>query len=521
MTVEGEHKWNWQNFVITFAISLGQWAFAYPSAIIGSTMGQPSFLRYMEFIEEDGTMTDISVNLQGAMTGVFQAGAFFGILLVSWVMDRYGRKAGMIFCAILSIVGGSITTASNGVAMFIVSRFISGGGSWGFLAVTPVYTSELSPPNLRGLFVGMNGVNIAVGYALASYMGLAFFYVSDPAAQWRCPLGIALVFPVGILLIMAVVPESPRWLLMKGRTEDARKITLKLHKEADTGATEYAEAQFEQMYLQAEVDRTLNPTWREMFLRPSYRKRAIVAIAFAFIGHSTGVTVINNYGPTLYKALGYDSEYQLILQTGWITMAIPANILGVFVTDSWGRKPLILLGVLGCCACLIIEAALVAVYASPVPEAPNLVAIRAAVAILYLFMIFYSLGIDVAGMVFFGELFPNHLRAKGMGLAAVTIALSDFVYLQCGAIAYRDIGWKYYLVFVIVTLIGAIYLMVYVPETRGIPLEEMSALFGDVDEIANFRSSPNRNGDTDGIEPTVTYRKTDEDGDVITTTHVA
>lgn len=79
--------------------------------------------------------------------------------------------------------------------MFIVARLFAGGGSWGYLAVTPFYSAELAPPGLRGLMVGMNGVNIALGYGLASYMGLAFYFVDNPQAQWRGPLGIALIWP--------------------------------------------------------------------------------------------------------------------------------------------------------------------------------------------------------------------------------------------------------------------------------------------------------------------------------------
>lgn len=139
-----------------------------------------------------------------------QAGAIFGILGGSYVMDKYGRKGGVIYLSILSIVGGVIITASQNISMFIVGRFFAGGGSWGFLALTPVYTAELAPAEMRGFFVGMNGVMIALGYSLASYMGLAFYHAKSPPLQWRGPLGLALVFPLMMLVVIAIVPESPR-----------------------------------------------------------------------------------------------------------------------------------------------------------------------------------------------------------------------------------------------------------------------------------------------------------------------
>jgi MFS family permease len=174
----------------------------------------------------------------------------------------------------------------------------------------------------------MNGVMIAVGYALASYMGLAFFYSTNATAQWRGPLGLALIFPILMLVIIMFVPESPRWLLMVHRTEEARAVVMDLHGTKGDVDQAFAREEFYQMQKQTEFDRTLNPTWWEMFRRPSYRKRTLLAIGFAFIGQSTAVLVINNYGPTLYKALGYDTRDQLILQCGWITVAIPGNLAG-------------------------------------------------------------------------------------------------------------------------------------------------------------------------------------------------
>lgn len=166
---------------------------------------------------------------------------------------------------------------SRNIAMFIVARFFAGGGSWGFLSVSkllvfevtvlsltylaPAYSAELAPPDLRGLMVGLNGINIALGYGLASYMGLAFFYSDNAVAQWRSPLGIALIWPFMMLLVCFIAPESPRYLLMKGRVEEAKAITLKLHRIKSDPDDEFALSEFYQMSKQAEIDRTLDPGW--------------------------------------------------------------------------------------------------------------------------------------------------------------------------------------------------------------------------------------------------------------------
>lgn len=112
-----------------------------------------------------------------------------------------------------------------------------------------MYSTELAPPKLRGFFVGLNGVFIATGYALATYMGMFFYYAPYGQAQWRGPFGIGLVFSAMMLVIVFLpfVPESPRFLLMRGRVEEAREVTMKLHTMKGDPDQEFARAEFYQM----------------------------------------------------------------------------------------------------------------------------------------------------------------------------------------------------------------------------------------------------------------------------------
>jgi MFS family permease len=208
-------KWHFSpyNLWVCFLVSLGQIAFGYPASIIGVTLAQPPFLAYMGLIDAKGEYTGNANQLIGATSGVFQAGATINVFIASYVCDKWGRKAGLLWCAALSLLGGALLTGSRNISMFIVGRVFAGMGSWGFLSVTPAYSAELAPPDLRGLMVGLNGINIALGYGLASYMGLAFFYQDNPVSQWRTPLGIALIWPVMMIVVCLLVPESPRLVL--------------------------------------------------------------------------------------------------------------------------------------------------------------------------------------------------------------------------------------------------------------------------------------------------------------------
>ena len=109
--------------------------------------------------------------------------------------------------------------------------------------------------------VGMNGVNISIGYALAAYVGLGFYHVDDPTAQWRAPLGLALVWPLLMIGVCFVVPESPRYLLLRGRVGEAKDIVLRLHSGNGDAGHDFAQREFSQMAEQAEEDRQNQPGW--------------------------------------------------------------------------------------------------------------------------------------------------------------------------------------------------------------------------------------------------------------------
>jgi MFS family permease len=151
--------------------------------------------------------------------------------------------------------------------------------------------------------------------------------------------------------------------------------------------------------------------------------------------------------------MGKYSKQQLELHCGWITVGIVFNAVGAAFMDRVGRKPLMLLGVGGCCACLIVEAAIVARHAD---EATNKTALGAGVAMFYLLLVVYSMGVDVAGVAFYSELFANHIRPKGVCLSMATVALTDLGYLQATTTAFANIGWRFYLVFIIICGIGVV-----------------------------------------------------------------
>lgn len=153
--------------------------------------------------------------------------------------------------------------------------------------------------------------------------------------------------------------------------------------------------------------------------------------------------VINNYGPTFYSALGYGTTEQLLLQAGWVTVAPPMCFVGGVLSDIVGRRPVILVGVAGCCCCLIVEACSVKYFAAD-PSRSGLG--KLGVAAFYCFNGFYNPSMDDVANIYYAEVFSNHIRSKGVALTNLVLALADLVYLQVTPYAFANIGWRYFLV---------------------------------------------------------------------------
>lgn len=223
---------------------------------------------------------------------------------------------------------------------------------------------------------------------------------------------------------------------MQDRNDEARAILNRLHSDPNDPNDDYASSEYYQITKQIAIDRTLDSTWVTMFRKPSYRKRAFLAIGTTFFIQCSGVLVINNYGPTLYRNLGFSEVKQLLYPAAWLTLTLGINAMAIPLVDLFPRNKYISVGILGCMVTLIIEAALVANF---VPS-NNQAALQAAVAMFFLFQIPYGLCLDGkcpdsiptllilcthtrlgTQFAYLGELFPTHLRAKGVSLGVATI----------------------------------------------------------------------------------------------------
>jgi MFS family permease len=280
---------NWYNFSIALFVAVGSLCYGYASSISAALIGQASFYDSMNLIPD----TPYTNSILGAINGVYAAGGAFGCVFNIWSSDYFGRKRSLQGGCVVCLVGASIMTGSVDIAMFIVSRFIMGFGIGVLVTLVPLYQSEVSPPESRGLMVGLHGVLIGFSYSLTGFVTYGCYFAPYGEFQWRFPLAVQLV-PTAILLVGSFwLPFSPRWLLSQGRGEEAWHVTRRLHRSEKDPGDGYARAEFRQMQTQIEAERRLRieGTWAKVklgFGQRSFRKRLGLGFLVQFGNQCTG-----------------------------------------------------------------------------------------------------------------------------------------------------------------------------------------------------------------------------------------
>jgi MFS family permease len=187
------------------------------------------------------------------------------------------------------------------------------------------------------------------------------------------------------------------------------------------------------------------------------------------------VLVVNNYLVLLYNNLGLKGWLPLLLYAIYDLWAAIMNFVNSLLLDRLGRIRILTVGLIGCGVMMIIETAMVANYAGTANRTGNAMG----VLFLFLYVTFYGGSLDAGSYVYCAEIFPTGIRAQGLGMSVASLFASTLLYTEVAPVAFAKIGWKYYLVFIIVPLLGVGFVARFFPETKGLTLEEIAAKFGD------------------------------------------
>lgn len=296
-----------------------------------------------------------TASIIGAVNSLFAAGAGFGAIAQGWTADWLGRPKAFAAATVISLVGGALTAGSVNIPMLIVFRFVQGFGLGQVLALVPLYISETAPAHRRGALTSFTAGGFAVGYfrygyfprflprillifVSAAWVGYGAYFAKSLTVQWRMPLALTCLSPIIILIGVWWLPESPRYLSWVNRSDEALEVLRKIHHDPDDPLDTAAKAEHVQITKQVEFDKEIKAGYIQMFTKPSWRKRSLLAFFLIFAMQSAGILGITNYIILISGDLGLTGSMPLLMYGIYIVVAGGANLLNSLAEDRLGRR---------------------------------------------------------------------------------------------------------------------------------------------------------------------------------------
>ncbi|QDH16825.1 sugar porter family MFS transporter [Swingsia samuiensis] len=428
------------NFVAMIAAT-GGLLFGYDTGIISSALLQ---------IREEFHLSTIGSEI---VTSAIIFGALLGCLMAGTLSDRFGRRRTVMVAAFLFIVGTFVAAFATNVEVLSAARLVLGLAIGAASQIVPIYIAEMSPANKRGRLVVafqlavVSGVTISflVGYFLQNY-------------SWRIMLGIGMLPAVILFLGMAFLPNSPRWLALKGNKEEALEV-LKLLRDNDTAAENELKSILSNHDTQG--------SWSEL-KKPWVRPAVVASVGIALLCQLTGINAVLYYAPTIFSDAGFGQSSALLTSVVVGFAMVCATLFGGWAVDSWGRRSLMLRMIPGAVIALIILGAMFVFHLST--GWGTWVTVAALIA----YTVFNTGSLSVAVWLVGAEVYPLSARGKGMSLVAASHWGADLVISLTTLSMVQMLGagitfWS----FAFINAASIWFVWRYVPETKGQSLEEL------------------------------------------------
>jgi sugar porter (SP) family MFS transporter len=412
-------------------------------------------------------------------------GALAGALVAGVLADKLGRRITILLAAVLFTLGALLEAISPNTTILVIGRLIVGFGVGVASVAAPLYAAEQAPTRLRGRFVST--------YQLAITIGIFIAYLVDQALinndMWRVMLGVSAVPAILLFIVMMPMPDSPRWFVKVGRRDDAIKALTKVRPDVD------ADAEITEIEKAAQEDDANKATWGEVFSK-KLRKPLMIGIGLAVFQQITGINAIIYYANKIFAQAGFATPEDQAAATTWAIggVNVLATLIAVFYVDRFGRRPLLLAGLVGMASALVtvgisfhfMDNADTSGAGTGGPTSAGIITLVALVVFIASFA--FSLGPVVWTVI--NEIFPNRVRGRAVAVATAVNWGSAWLVSQFFLTLIDSIGNSatFYL-FGAFSVIAYIWIWKTVPETKGRSLEQIQELWGDEDPVQTQRDA--------------------------------
>ncbi|RZJ17606.1 MAG: MFS transporter [Acinetobacter sp.] len=431
---------------ISFISALGGYLFGFDFAVISGAL---PFLR-----------TEFMLNAwwEGFLTGSLALGCIVGCLAAGKIADRYGRKPGLAIAAFVFAISSLGMAFSGSLSVFVAMRFAAGIGVGMASMLSPMYIAEVSPAKVRGRNVAINQLTIVVGILVTNLVNYRLADFGPDAWRWMFGLGVvpSILFLIGVIWL----PESPRWLMQKGKNEQAKKILNKI------GSPDFVKTTVGDIE-KSMVDHTGKQSYAAVFAK-GVRPAVSVGITLAVFQQLCGINVVFNYTSTIFESVGASLDRQLFETVAIGLVNLIFTLFAMWQVDKLGRRPLMLIGSIGLSVTYIILA-----YLLQSGAAAGVVSIFVLLSISM-----YASSLAPVTWVLISEIFPNHIRGLASSVAIVSLWAAYFILVFTFPILAEKLGtYGPFYLYAVICFLGFLFVLKKVKETKGKTLEELENTF--------------------------------------------
>jgi sugar porter (SP) family MFS transporter len=413
------------------------------------------------FIRQD--FAPLSPFLEGIIVSTLLVGAVVGALSGGPLSDRVGRRPTALLAAIIFGAGALAVAFAPSVAFIIFGRFLLGLGVGLASMIVPLYIAEIAPAERRGALVSLNQLMITIGILLSYIVGVIF----TPIEGWRYMFGVALIPALILGIGMFMLPESPRWLFEHGQIAKARTVLSR------SRSPEEVDLEFQEMeQIKALEEEQARVSYKEL-LAPFVRPALIIGIGLAIFQQITGINTVIYYAPTILQGVGF-SEGGAIAATalGVGVVNVGFTILAVRIIDRAGRRPLLIIGLIG----MIISLALLGLVFA-LGATSGAAGVLATVC-LGLYIASFAISLGPVFWLMISEIYPLRIRGTAMSVASIANWGSNWLVALTFPILLATFGGAgSFWLFAGLGIVAWFFVYFRVPETKGRTLEEIEATF--------------------------------------------
>lgn len=402
----------------------------------------------------------LSSAMHGLAMGAALYGTVLGSLLGGWPTDKFGRKATLLWVGLLFVISAVGCGFAPDFGTFFIARFIGGLGIGISTVAAPLYISEIAPPAQRGRLAGMFQFNIVFGIVVAFASNALLAQTGDNA--WRWMLGVAAIPSIIYTVMCFAIPESPRWLIAKKGDREAGIDVLRQIQPSATDAEIQAWAD------EIAVGSQTNSSSRSRFWTWNLRIPIVLAFLIAFFNQLSGINAVLYFAPRIFKMTGLEAQAALLQSVGIGITNLLFTFVGLYLIDKAGRRTLLYIGSLGYIISLGLTAwAFFTHHYNIVPLC------------IFAFIASHAVGQGAVIWVFISEIFPNEHRATGQALGSFThwIFAALITSMFPKMVEAMPPGYIF-LIFCGMMVLQLLWVKLMVPETRGIPLEQVHRKLG-------------------------------------------